>query len=296
MNMKQLIVLLAMLVSLTGYAQENARQDTTLLLNGRKIVIKERDGKVKVKLFEESSRGDTIENDQIFEGVYMDGQSTERRISLAVPFTKKRSNYRFEPHNAGIYMGYTQLYDGFANYNTPNSVDLNALKSWEIGFTLFEVDATLSRNKQWGISGGLGWGYTSFRLDNNTAFREIDGVTNNYPAPDGVYYNQSRLRYFYFRVPVALEWQKRINGRGPIFLSAGLEAEIRHGIHSKVKYDSHKETIDKGLNVRPVGLNLLVQGGYNDIGVYMRYATYGLFEKNKGPELYPFSFGVCWYW
>lgn len=40
-------------------------------------------------------------------------------------------------------MGYTQLYDGFANYNTPNSVDLNALKSWEIGFTLFEVDATL---------------------------------------------------------------------------------------------------------------------------------------------------------
>lgn len=57
---------------------------------------------------------------------------------------------------------------------------------------------------------------------------------------------------------VALEWQKRINGRGPIFLSAGLEAEIRHGIHSKVKYDGHKETIDKGLNVRPVGLNLLV--------------------------------------
>ncbi|WP_148335701.1 hypothetical protein [Bacteroides neonati] len=90
--MKQLIVLLGILVSLTGYAQENARQDTTLLLNGRKIVIKERDGKVKVKLFEESSRGDTIENDQIFEGVYMDGQSTERRISLTVPFTKKRSN------------------------------------------------------------------------------------------------------------------------------------------------------------------------------------------------------------
>lgn len=39
MNMKQLIVLLGILVSLTGYAQENARQDTTLLLNGRKIVI-----------------------------------------------------------------------------------------------------------------------------------------------------------------------------------------------------------------------------------------------------------------
>ena len=294
--MKQLILLLMMLVTVTGYAQERAPQDTTLLLNGRKIVINEREGKIKVKLFEESSRGDTIENDQIFEGVYMDGQSTERRISLTVPFAKKRHPYRFEPHIAGFYMGYSKLYNDFMSYNTPGSIDLNTLKSWEIGFTLFEAGATLSRNKEWGVSSGLGWGYTSFRLDNNTAFKEVDGVVNNYPAPNDIYYSQSRLRYFYFRVPVALEWQKRINGRGPVFLSAGLEAEIRHGIHSKVKYNGHKETLDKGLYVRRVGLNLLVQGGYNNIGGYMRYATYGLFEKNKGPELYPFSFGLCWYW
>lgn len=95
---------------------------------------------------------------------------------------------------------------------SPKDVNLVASKSWEVGFTLFEGDINLSRNKQWGLTAGLGWGYTSFRVDGNSSFREIDGVTANHPAPEGISYDQSRLRYFYFRIPVSIEWQKRING------------------------------------------------------------------------------------
>lgn len=294
--MKQLILLLMLLTPIAGMAQDTASKDTTLLINSRKIVIKENDGKVKVKLYEKIAEGDTIENDQIFEGVYMNGQSTERRVSLSVPFTKKRSTHNFKSHTAGVYIGFSKLYDGFMNYNNPKGVNLDSSKSWEIGFTLLETDVALSRNKEWGASAGLGWGYTSFRLDTNTAFYEKDGVTGNYTAPEGVTYDQSRLRYFYFRAPVMLEWQKRINGHGPVFVSVGAEAEIRHGIKSKVKINGEKENLDKGLNVQPVGINLLVQAGYKSTGIYMRYATYGLFEKDKGPRLHPFSFGVCWYW
>ena len=112
-------------------------------------------------------------------------------------------------------------------------------------------------------------------------------------------YTKSRLRYFYFRIPVALEWQKRFshsNAHGPLFFSAGLEAEIRHGAKSKAKVNGHKKNLDSDLNVHPVGINLLAQAGYGDIGVYLRYSTYSLFEHKKGPELYPYSFGLCWYW
>lgn len=100
-------------------------------------------------------------------------------------------------------------------------------------------------------------------------------------------------------IPVALEWQKRFshsNAHGPLFFSAGLEAEIRHGAKSKAKVNGHKKNLDSGLNVHPVGINLLAQAGYGDIGVYLRYSTYSLFEHKKGPELYPYSFGLCWYW
>ena len=71
--MKHIYLLLFMLIPMAGMAQEGISQDTTLYVNGRKILIKENEGKIKVKLYEQSSHGDTIENDQIFEGIYTDG-------------------------------------------------------------------------------------------------------------------------------------------------------------------------------------------------------------------------------
>lgn len=207
-NMKHIYLLLFMLIPMAGMAQEGISQDTTLYVNGRKILIKENEGKIKVKLYEQSSHGDTIENDQIFEGIYTDGQTTERRTAFTVPFVKRKNHYRFDPHIAGFYMGYTRLSDGI-NFNTPDGLNINANKSWEIGFNLFQGSLTLSRDRQWGITTGLGWGYRSFRLGNNYAFRQIDGVTGIVPGvPDEEVYTKSRLRYFYFRIPVALEWQK----------------------------------------------------------------------------------------
>lgn len=60
--MKHIYLLLFMLIPMAGMAQESVSQDTTLYVNGRKILIKEKEGKIKVKLYEQSSRGDTIEN------------------------------------------------------------------------------------------------------------------------------------------------------------------------------------------------------------------------------------------
>ena len=87
--MKKLLLLWLMIAPMSGMAQnESTPQDTTLYVNGRKIVIKEQGDKIKVKLYESASGGDTITNAQIFEGVYLNGQSTEiqfmERIQLVV--------------------------------------------------------------------------------------------------------------------------------------------------------------------------------------------------------------------
>lgn len=99
--MKKLLLLWLMIAPMSGMAQnESTPQDTTLYVNGRKIVIKEQGDKIKVKLYESASGGDTITNAQIFEGVYLNGQSTESRTVLsALPFSKKNNKRnRFEPH------------------------------------------------------------------------------------------------------------------------------------------------------------------------------------------------------
>ncbi len=292
--MKKLIFTLLLFLPLAMAAQEET-QESTVYVNGQKIVVKRSENKIKVKVYEEVAQGDTIENDQIFEGVYLDGQSTERRMIVSLPFVKKKDKYHFEPHSAGLYIGQSRLYDN-GSFGKPDDVDLRLSKSWEIGLNLFEGALPLTRDRHWAITAGLGWGYTSFRLDSNTAFQEIDGIAGNYPAPDGVVYDQSRLRYNFFRLPLALEWQKRLNGHGPIFLSAGAEVEWRYSIKSKVKVDGDSRTLDKDLNVHPIGINILAQAGYANIGAYARYSTASLFQNGKGPDLYPFSFGICWYW
>ena len=44
--MKHIYLLLFMLIPMTGMAQEGISQDTTLYVNGRKILIKENEGKI----------------------------------------------------------------------------------------------------------------------------------------------------------------------------------------------------------------------------------------------------------
>ena len=51
--MKKLLLLWLMIAPMSGMAQnESTPQDTTLYVNGRKIVIKEQGDKIKVKLYE----------------------------------------------------------------------------------------------------------------------------------------------------------------------------------------------------------------------------------------------------
>ena len=88
--MKKLLLLWLMMAPMSGMAQnESTPQDTTLYVNGRKIVIKEQGDKIKVKLYERASGGDTITNAQIFEGVYLNGQSTESRTPSPKRTTRK---------------------------------------------------------------------------------------------------------------------------------------------------------------------------------------------------------------
>ena len=59
--MKRILFLFLIMTSMTVVAQESIPQDTTLYLNGRKVIIKERDGKIKVKMYESKAENDTIE-------------------------------------------------------------------------------------------------------------------------------------------------------------------------------------------------------------------------------------------
>lgn len=301
--MKKIILMYALLFATAGTitAQETTtetRKETIVQTNGDSIIILKGDGNVKIKVYEEYTDGEKSKEEKVFEGVYLTRVNSDRNSLLdALPFVpKQKNNNRFDPHAGGLYIGFSQLSNNFFSFGSSNRVSLDASESWEIGANLFTTYLPLSRDRHWGLTFGLGWGYRSFRLDGNQAFLKENGMTGIFTGDEETTYSKSRLRYFHFRIPISFEWQTRINGRGPIFFAAGPEVEIRHGIKSMAKVNGHKETLDKSMYVHPVGINLLAQAGYGDLGFYLRYSTYGLFEKGKGPDVYPLSFGVCWYW
>lgn len=296
-------MLLALLIFPTLLmASEITPSDTTIYVNGKKLVIKESNEKIKIKVYEQKSQGDTIENDQIFEGIYRDGKSSERRMSncINIPIPKlgsgySSSNYITDPHWGGIGIGFASVSDSKMNVNNVNGVDLVSGRSKEIIVNFYERAWNISK-RGWAIVSGTGLQFDTYRIDGNKAFIEVNGITELQSAPAGRSYTSSKLHTTYFTIPLLLEYQKRLHHSGPLFLSAGVVGNLKLSSSSKVRYNDetgkHKDKIGKDLNIRPVSMDFLIQGGVGCFGMYAKYSPLSIFEGGKGPVVHPVSIGV----
>lgn len=298
--MKKLILCLFMAFPMLTMASETAPSDTTIYIKGKKIVIKEDNEKIKVKLYEQSSKGDTIENSQIFEGIYRDGKSTESRMSsinIPIPSFKSKqsdSNRITDPHWSGFGYGFANFSDKKLSINNVDGVDLISGSSTQITLNFYEKAWNISRNG-WAIVSGTGLSFNKYRIDGNQAFKEINGITQ-LESPKDYSYSNSRLIANYLTIPLLLEYQKKLHHTGPFFMSAGIVANVKFYSASKVEYkaqgNKQKEKVGNDLNIRPITLDFLVQGGVGCFGIYAKYSPFSLFEKGKGPNVHPVSIGL----
>lgn len=310
--MKTRIILTAAcltLATLCAQAQQagNVDKRATVESRGVSIIIKKGSGDLRIRLYEQQTDEDSIGKEvEIYEGVYLERADEDESTFLdALPFIpQKKKNNTYKPHTGGLfYVGFSRLSNDFMNFTASDGAHLDISESWEFGFNLFNAYHKFKRNPHWGINIGLGWGYRSYKIDGNFALLKADGAsyfqrgqTASDSETDATTYSGSRLRHFFFRVPVVAEWQYRLKKGGYFFVNCGPEFEIRHGVKSFSHIDGgKKETVGKGMYVRPVGVNLLAQAGIGCIGLWMRYSVNSLFQSDKGPDLTPCSFGVSLY-
>ncbi|AVM53403.1 outer membrane protein with beta-barrel domain [Bacteroides zoogleoformans] len=276
----------------------NPEQKAVVETKGDSIIIRKGQGDMRIKVYEEQLEEGEKKEVQIFEGVYLEKTDADRRTFLdALPFIPRKKRYNsYDPHCSGIFIGYSWLSGDFFSFDTSDKIMLDLSKSWEFGFNILATSHKFKKNPHWGINAGVNWGYRSFSVDGNHALLKGDGSSILTAGNENTHYSQSRLRHFFFRIPILLEWQQRI-GQCKLFFNAGPEIEIRHHVKSFSRInEGKKQTMGKGMYVRPVGIGLLAQAGYANIGFYLRYSAQGLFQKGKGPEVSPYSLGVAWYW
>lgn len=302
--MKTKNVILACLLSMTAsYAaaqQNNQPQQATVTTEGDSIIIRKGSGNMRIRIYEEQPANGDSKETEIYEGVYLERvEEPDKRTFLdALPFipTKKKDN-AYEPHNSGLFIGYSRMGSDFLSFDNNGTANLNLSRSWEFGFNIISLAHNFRKNPHWGLNFGVNWGYRSFSFNGNRALLKTDKQAYFAESNEGNSYSNSRLRHFFFRIPITMEWQQKLGREDKLFFNIGPEFEIRHGVKSFTHINGGgKQRVGKDMYVRPVSVNLLVQAGYGDFGLYLRYSTTSLFQKDKGPEMSPYSFGIAWYW
>lgn len=301
--MKTKNILLALLLGITtGYIQAQqpqSSQRSSIHTQGDSIIIRKGSGDMRIKIYENLPDDNDEKEVEVYEGVYLQQVDADKRTFLdALPFVpKKKRQNSYSPHTSGIYIGYSRMANDFLSFRSSAVANIDISCSWEFGINLLSFYHNFKKNPHWGINLGTSWGYRSYRLDGSRALLKTDGHAYFAGSTPETSYGGSRLRHFFFRIPITAEWQQKM-GEHAFFINAGPEFEIRHGIKSFSHIDGSKRktTVGKGMYLQPVGVNLLVQAGYGDFGIYLRYSANRMFQKDKGPEMSPYSFGLAWYW
>lgn len=197
----------------------------------------------------------------------------------------KRDRKKLSSHWSGFGMS-------FMNYNDNKIPNGKIKRSSSHNFTL----NLMSYGKQLGHSSflvvtGLGFDWSRYHFDNNSALTKVDGITMFQPAPEGINYKSTKMLAYYITIPLMLEYQ--VKG---IHASAGAVVFFKYYSKSQVKYydeeGKHKMNMGRDLNIRPVDLRLKAQIGINNVSLFGYYAPISMFESGKGPQLKTSSIGV----
>jgi hypothetical protein len=186
---------------------------------------------------------------------------------------------------------------GFADKGDLNDIPFRVGSSPDISLTSYTRVFPLSRDNQWGLVTGLGIRWVRYHLKGNNYFEEINDYTRLIAASEDLKFKKSKLGITTLNVPLLVEWQTR---NRKLFLSAGGVCSFKTASSSRIEYvdksgAKQKEKVDKGMTLRPVTFDVLVQVGTRDFGLFSRYSPTSLFDKNKGPALYPLTFGFMIY-
>ena len=270
----------------------------------KRIVVKEINDKqrIDVEVYEVLDDDELLPYEKIFEGHYRDGISSEQRkylMSIDIPSPIKKRKFedarkcRLPHHDAAFGVGFA----GFADEGDKENVPFRYSSSPEISLTVYRKAVALSRNNQLGLVTGLGIRWVRYHLKGNQYFEEVEDETKLIPGDDSWDMKKSKLGITTLNVPLLLEWKTRNRN---LFLSAGAVCSFKTASSSRIYYKDARgkkqsEKVDQGMTLRPVTVDMLVQAGTRDIGIYARYSPVSIFEKSKGPELYPLTVGVMFY-
>jgi hypothetical protein len=165
-------------------------------------------------------------------------------------------------------------------------------RSRSVGFA-FQFKGFESKNKRWYISPGLGYSWNNYHFENNVKISS-DSKQTSMSLDTLIKNSKYKLRVAYLEVPLIVG-TKFENGKNPLNIQLGVIGGLKTGSLIKQQYnESGSDFVTKNksdFNINSFKVDYIARIYFDDIGLFARYSATNLFEKNKSPELHPFSIG-----
>lgn len=269
----------------------DTKKDTVRLKIGKKGIAIIDDGTetiVKVTEIDDDKNPDK----KSFEEIKVDKEAKNQEEKASPP--------RMKGHWAGFAFGLNNFVDkNFSMSRTDENrfMDLNTGKSWNYNLNLFEQSFGLYSDKI-GLVTGLGFSFNNYHFDGNNSITK-DSVENtvslDYGAR-GIHLEKTKLATTYLNLPILLEFQFPGPPKKRLYFSVGIVGGLKVGSHTKVIYKldgKQKDKIRDDFNLSPLRYAYTARVGYRNLQVYGNYYATPLFEKNRGPKLFPIDVGLC---
>lgn len=201
---------------------------------------------------------------------------------------------------SGFSMGLSNFMDkdfSLSRVASEEYMDLNTGKSWNMNLNFAQYSINFIGNK-FGLVTGLGLEWNYYRFDNDNSILEAaDGQIGERVLDANWNVEKSKLSTTYATLPLLLEVHSSSNQNKGVVFAAGGIGGLKLGSNTKIIYkedgNKNKDKTKDDFNLAPFRYGVHARLGVGDWVIYGTYYFTSIFEKDKGPELYPISVGFA---
>ena len=235
---------------------------------------------------------------------------------------KKCKRKKFNGNWGGVDIGLNGYLTPDFNMNFDDADDYLSLrmeKSINLNLNIYEQNIALNKGKNMGLVTGIGLSWNNYRFSRSSYLTPDSSSILGYYM-DGVSVRKTKLTAMYITVPIFFEIQSKHERRIHQFhFAVGGLISARVSTHTKVYFNEANKPYDlldpvtgnvvatsispsggsrnivknfNSFHLAPFKFDASVRFGYGIINLYATYSLNTMFQKNRGPELYPFSAGI----
>lgn len=241
---------------------------------------------------------------------------------------EKCKRKRFNGHWGGFELGINGYVTPDFNTNWKPEYDylnLRYEKSIAVNLNVYEQNISLNKSKTIGLVTGIGFSWNNYRFSGSTFLTPDSSNMKGYYMVNTngskLSLRKTKLTAMYLTVPLIFEMQTnnpKLTRR--FHFAFGVVANLRISTHTKVYFNeanreyqlydlgtdkvlpityttpnSSNRNIVKNFNsfyLQPFKFDATVRFGYGIINLFATYQLNTMFQKDRGPELYPFTAGI----